>query len=118
MLIQFCALVKVTPTLRKFPLFFIVFQVLKAVVMNVAIVWDIVPCNTYVFRVENQPTKKPACSRWLGRISCQPGYELFGVLCKREGNVLAALHPLVHCTNQWEGVCKGWFGKAGVYRRP
>jgi hypothetical protein len=50
------------------------FEVFTAVVINVAIFWDISPCSPYVnrrfgksnisiFRVENQPSKKPAFSR-------------------------------------------------------
>jgi hypothetical protein len=45
--------------------------------LNVAIFWDIDLCTPYmnwrfgrmhtsIFRVKNQPIKKPACSRWLG----------------------------------------------------
>jgi hypothetical protein len=46
-------------------------------IVNVAILWDIAPFSPYVsdvseeritsiFRVENQQSKKPVCSRWLG----------------------------------------------------
>jgi hypothetical protein len=54
---------------------FVGLEVLAVVVMNVAIFWDIAPCSLYVKRrfggtclllqVENQPSKKPAYSRWL-----------------------------------------------------
>jgi hypothetical protein len=52
------------------------FEVPTAVVMNVAIFWDIAPCSSYANRCsgrtyhlhlqgKNQPSKKPACSRYL-----------------------------------------------------
>jgi hypothetical protein len=63
------------------------FEILTAVVTNVVIFWDIAPCMwievseeciTPIFRVENQPRKKPACSRCLGRILvCQKMSELY-----------------------------------------
>jgi hypothetical protein len=43
-------------------------------VLNVVIFWDMAPRTdvseeyiTSIFRIENQPSKKPARSRWLGR---------------------------------------------------
>jgi hypothetical protein len=59
---------------------FVEFKVYTAVVMKVAVFWDIVPCSPYmnhrfvgtyhpIFRVEIQPNKKPAyCSSTL--VSC------------------------------------------------
>jgi hypothetical protein len=58
------------------------FELLTAIVMNVAIFWDRAPCSPHVnrhfggkrnisiFRVENQPSNQPAWIRWLGR-KCQ-----------------------------------------------
>jgi hypothetical protein len=49
------------------------FEVLTAVVINVSIFWDILPCISYVnrrfggkFHLDLQPSKKPHYSRWLG----------------------------------------------------
>jgi hypothetical protein len=67
------------PLLNIIHLINIGFEVLTAVVINAAFFWDIgsvVLCETEfsmeyitsVFRVENQPSNKPACSRWLGGI--------------------------------------------------
>jgi hypothetical protein len=56
------------------------FEVLTALVMNIAIIWNIASCSPYVnrrfggiipsiFKVESQPSKKPECSRRLDRMA-------------------------------------------------
>jgi hypothetical protein len=65
------------------------FEVLTAVVMNVALFWDIAPCSPYVnrrfggiyhiYRVENHPSKEPRCSRWPASsmlVSCSDKFYL------------------------------------------
>jgi hypothetical protein len=45
------------------------FEVLTVVVTNFAIFWDVLgEYITSIFRVGNQPGKKPGFSRWLGYI--------------------------------------------------
>jgi hypothetical protein len=60
------------------------FEVLTAVVIKTAILWDIAPCSPYMNRRFggmyhiHLPGRKSAAqetseSRWLGRMSCQSG---------------------------------------------
>jgi hypothetical protein len=109
------------------------FEVLTAVVMNVAIFRDIVPCSPYVnhmtsiFGVKNRPSKKPVCIRWLGRISRHRVYQLYRVWDRGRGLCLpslahcpASLGPLYKPVGSkfWVGVCKDWFEKTDVCRKP
>jgi hypothetical protein len=108
------------------------------VVMNAAIFLDTAPCSLYVsqcfcgtyhlhLRGKNQPNKKPACSRWLGRISRQPRYQLCRVWRVRGSglHLLSLAHLRVSSSpgkpmgsKSLVGVCEGQSGKTDVCERP
>jgi hypothetical protein len=45
-----------------------------------------------IFRVKNQLNRKPTCSRWLGKINCQPGYKPYRVKRVRGRGVVSSFH--------------------------
>jgi hypothetical protein len=84
------------------------FEVLTAVVMNVAIFWDISPCSpyvcdltcwrniTFIFKVKNQPSKEPACSRCLAMlVSCLADFLPW------RWEVIRSSEILVHIQTTW-----------------
>jgi hypothetical protein len=51
---------------------------------------------TSIFRVETQPGNKPMCSKWLHRINCHLGYQIYMIWGgKRTGIVPAVIGLLL-----------------------
>jgi hypothetical protein len=74
---------------------------------------------TSIFRVENQPSKKPACIRWLGRLPQTPGIFIQIMYTKLYFTYVVVKCPVyLYRTLLWENwrqICK-LFGDWKCYR--